>query len=49
MMAGDAMTAAVGSGGESARWLRRSGLAKVRHHGRSLVRKVMAGDERERG
>jgi hypothetical protein len=49
MMAGDAMTAAVGSGGESAVWLRRSGLAKVWHHGRSLVRKVMAGDERERG
>jgi hypothetical protein len=36
-MAGDERMTAVASGGESARWLRRSGLAKVRHHGRSLV------------
>jgi hypothetical protein len=37
-MAGDARMTAVGSGGELAGWLRRSGLAKVRHHGcRSLV------------
>jgi hypothetical protein len=41
--AGDVETTAVGSGGELARWLRRSGLVKVRHHGRSLVWKVMAG------
>jgi hypothetical protein len=36
-MDGDVGTTAVGSGGESAVWLRRSGLAKVPHHGRSLV------------
>ena len=34
VMAGDAMTAAVVLGGQSALWLRRSGLSKVRHHGR---------------
>ena len=33
VMAGDVGTTAVGSGGESAGWLRRSGLAKVQHHG----------------
>ena len=35
--AGDVGTTAVGLGGESARWLRKSGLVKVRHHGRLLV------------
>jgi hypothetical protein len=34
VMARNAMTAAVVSGGQSAWWLRRSGLPKVRHHGR---------------
>jgi len=37
VMASDVGMTAVGSGGESAGWLRRSGLAKIRHHGRSLV------------
>jgi hypothetical protein len=37
VMAGDVGTTVVGSGGKSAGWLRRSGLAKVQHHGRSLV------------
>jgi hypothetical protein len=37
VMDGNVGMRAVGSGGESAGWLRRSGLAKVRHHGRSLV------------
>jgi hypothetical protein len=32
VMAGDVGMTAVGSGGKSAGWLRRSGLAKVRHH-----------------
>jgi hypothetical protein len=36
-MDGDERMKAVVSGGQSARWLRRSGLVKVRHHGRSLV------------
>jgi hypothetical protein len=49
LMDGDERMTAVGSGGELAGWLRRSGLAKVRHHGcRSLVCIVMAGRWRER-
>lgn len=37
VMADDTGMAAVGLWGESARWLRRSGLVKVRHHGRSIL------------
>lgn len=51
---GNVGTTAVGSGGKLAQWLETSGLVKVQHHGRLLVRKVMAGNGkteklRERG
>jgi hypothetical protein len=49
VMADDAGTAAVGLWGESARWLRRSGLVKVRHHGRSICVKSDGWRRRERG
>jgi hypothetical protein len=49
VVADDAGTAVVGLWGESARWLRRSGLMKVRHHDRSICVKSDGWRWGERG